>query len=167
MTASAPVLDPQFVTAFRAGTLTRDQADAVLPTDRAAALFLLLQLSAVVADRSPAPAGGPHTPSGSLPPYAKGAIAPRRKKRGARVGHPGSARPGPARIDRRETHQLPACPHCGGRLHRTGRTRTRVIEDIPDDLQPEAVEHTIHRDWCPGCHQQVEPRVPDALPQCT
>src|SRR4051794_17676245 len=149
MAASAPSLDPQFVAAFRAGTLTRDQADAVLPTDRAAALFLLLRLSAAVADRSPAPAGGPHTPPGSLPPYAKPTAGNRRRKRGARDGHPGSARPRPPRLDRHETHQLPACPHCGGRLHRTGRTRTRIVEDIPDDLRPEAVEHTLHRDWCP------------------
>jgi transposase len=126
---------------------------------------LLLQLSATVG--ATAQVGGAHTPSGSLPPYAKPAAGSRKKKRGARDGHPGSARPRPARIDRREAHQLPACPHCGGRLRRTGQTRTRVIEDIPDDLKPEAVEHTIHRDWCPGCQKQVEPKVPDALPQCT
>src|SRR5262245_57006054 len=166
MTASAPSLDPQFVAAFRAGTLTRDQADAVLPADRAAVLFLLLQLSTAVADRSPAPAGGAHTPSGVVPPYAKDHTGRRRKKRGARDGHPGSARPRPARIDRRQTHQLPACPRCGGRLQRTGQTRTRIVEDIPDDLKAEAVEHTIHRDWCPGCRTQVEPKLPDALPQC-
>lgn len=59
-----------------------------------------------------------------------------------------------------------ACPHCGGRLARTGRTRTRVVEDIPD-LTPEVTEHTIHRDWCPCCKKQVEPKVPDALPNCT
>lgn len=28
-------------------------------------------------------------------------------------------------------------------------------------------EHTIHRDWCPCCKKQVEPKVPDALPNCT
>ena len=121
MTASAPSLDPQFVAAFRAGTLTPAQADAALPTDRAAALFLLLQLSSAVAARPPAPAGGPHTPPGSLPPYAKGAARPRRKRRGARAGHPGAARPRPARIDRHETHHLPACPDCGGPLRAPAR----------------------------------------------
>lgn len=167
MTASAPALDPQFMAAFRSGTLTPAQAEAAVPEDRAAVIFLLLHLSAAVADQAAAPAGGAHTPSGSLPPYAKAKAGNRRKKRGARDGHPGSARPQPARIDRREAHQLPACPHCGGRLHRTGQTRSRIVEDIPDDLQPEAVEHTLHRDWCPTCRKQVEPRLPDALPRCT
>jgi transposase len=167
MTALAPTLDPAFVAAFRAGTLTPAQAEATLPRDRAAVIFLLLQLSAAVAGGPGPPASGAHTPSGSLPPYAKPNARPRRKKRGGQTGHPGHARDHPARIDRREAHRLPACPDCGGPLQRTGRTRTRVIEDIPDDLKAEAVEHTIHRDWCPCCRKQVEPPVPDALPHCT
>jgi hypothetical protein len=166
MTATAPSLDPKFVAAFRAGTLTQAQADASLPRDRAAVIFLLLQLSAVVAGGS-GPANGAHTPSGSLPPYAKPKTGKRRKKPGGQNGHPGHSRPQPTCIDRTENHQLPVCPHCGGELQRTGQTRTRIIEDIPDDLKAETVEHTIHRDWCPGCQKQVEPKVLDALPQCT
>ena len=83
----APTLDPTFVAAFRSGTLTPDQADAVLPRDRAGVIFFLLQLSTTVG--SPAPAGGAHTPSGTVPPYAKPSATPRRKKRGAVTGHPG------------------------------------------------------------------------------
>jgi transposase len=166
MTATATPLDPTFVAAFRAGTLTAAQAEAALPEDRAAVVFLLLQLSATLVAPS-APASTANTPSGSLPPYAKPNAKPRRKKRGGQHGHPGRSRPRPARIDRRESHQLLACPDCGGPLRRTGRTRTRVIEDIPDDLKAQAVEHTIHRDFCPCCRKQVEPPVPDALPHCT
>lgn len=162
MPAVAPILDDAFVAAFRAGTLTAGRVEAALPRDRAAAIFFLLQLSAALGP--PAPAGGAHTPPGTVPPYAKPAATPRRKTRGAVPGHPGTARPRPEHIDRRETHQLPACPDCGGRLTRTGRTRTRLVEDIPDDLRPEVTEHTIHRDWCPCCKKQVEPPVPDALP---
>ena len=165
MTPAVPVLDPTFVAAFRSGTLTPAHADAALPQDRAAAIFFLLQLSLTLG--SPAPAGGAHTPSGAVPPYAKPSATPRRKKRGARPGHPGTARPRPERIDRRESHALPACPDCGGELARTGRTRTRLVEDIPADLRPEVVEHTLHRDWCPRCRTQVEPQVPDVLPHCT
>lgn len=165
MPAVAPTLDPTFVAAFRAGTLTPEHADAILPRDRAAAIFFLLQLSTTLG--TPAPAGGAHTPSGTVPPYAKPAAPPRRKTRGAVTGHPGAARPRPEQIDRHETHQLPACPTCGGTLTRTGRTRTRLVEDIPENLRPEVTEHTIHRDWCPCCKKQVEPQVPDALPACT
>jgi len=49
-------------------------------------------------------------------------------------------------------------------LKRTGDTRTRYTEDIPE-IQPEVTEHIIHRDWCPKCKKQVEPVVPDALPK--
>jgi hypothetical protein len=157
----APILDSTIIAAFRSGTLTPEQADSALPRDRAAAVFFLLQLSTALG--SPAPAGGAHTPSGTVPPYSKPSAPPRRKKRGAVPGHPGAVRPRPEQVDRHESHQLPACPTCGGELTRTGRTRTRLVEDIPDDLRPEVVEHTIHRDWCPCCRKQVEPQVRDAL----
>lgn len=167
MTAAVPSLDPQFLAAFRAGTLTHSQAQAAAPRDHAAVIFLLLQLSAAVAAGTTAPASGANTPSGSVPPYAKPKTNSRRKKRGGQNGHEGHSRERPTRIDRTETHQLPACPDCGGPLKRTGHSRTRIIEDIPEDLKAEAVEHTIHRDWCPCCRKQVEPKVPDALPNCT
>ena len=167
MTPATPSLDGAFVAAFRSGTLTAAQVEAALPRDRPAVIFLLLQLSAAVADKADSPASTAHQPSGSIPPYSKPPASTRRKKRGAQIGHPGAARPRPEQIDRHQIHRLPACPHCGGRLDRTGRTRTRVVEDIPDDLTPEVTEHTIHRDWCPCCKKQVEPKVPDALPNCT
>jgi transposase len=165
MTPVPLTLAPSLVTAFRSGTLTAAQLEAALPTDRAAIIFLMLQLSAAIA--GPAPASGAHQPSGSIPPYAKPSAPSRRKKRGAQLGHTGAARPQPEQIDRRETHRLPACPACGGALTRTTRTRTRIVEDIPDDLKPVVTEHTIHRDWCPCCQKQVEPPIPDALPHCT
>ena len=164
MTPVAPILDPAFVVAFRAGTLTQSQLDAILPTDRVATIFLLLQLSVVLA--TPALASTAHQPSGSIPPYAKPQTTTRRKKRGAQNSHTGTSRPRPEHIDHHQTHQLPACPDCGGKLTRTGRTRTRIVEDIPDNLKAEVTEHTLCRDWCPCCKKQVEPKVPDALPNC-
>jgi len=106
----------------------------------------------------------PSTPSGQRAVYTK-PPAPRRKgKPGAKPGHPGHHRPKPTRIDRREDHRLDRCPSCGGALQRCGQTRRRIIEDLLQDLHAEAVEHTIHRDYCPACHQHVEPVAPDALP---
>jgi transposase len=158
MTVAA--LDPHFLQAFRTGTLTDAQAEAFAGHDPLHFKFLLLQLSAAVAP----PSTGPHAPSSSLPVYQKPNAPRRRRQRGAKPGHEGHARAKPARIDRRQDHQLPACPDCGGELKRTGRTRTRLIEDLPNDLHSEVTEHTIHRDWCPCCKKQVEPKVPDALP---
>jgi transposase len=156
------------VAAFHAGTLTREQVEAALPHDRSAAIFLLLTLSAAVAaGPTTPPATGPHTPSGSIPPYAKPAAKRRRKKRGGQPGHSGTSRPIPVVVDHQQTQQLAAGPCCGGQRVQTGRRRTRLIEDIPDHLKSEVTEHTIHRDWCPQCQKQVEPKVPDALPKCT
>ena len=109
----------------------------------------------------------PSTPSGMVPVYAKANTPKRRKKPGAKNGHPGSRRGRPARIDRREVHRLKQCPHCGGRVQRCHRRRTRIIEDIPEDIHPEVTEHTIHRDYCPHCKKDVEPVVAEAMPGAT
>jgi transposase len=101
-----------------------------------------------------------------IPVYEKPAVKPRKKQPGAKKGHPGSRRAAPERIDWEETHKLPCCPDCGGRLKRTGDTRTRYIEDIPQ-VEPEVTLHTIHSDWCPKCKKRVEPKVPDALSNST
>jgi transposase len=116
----------------------------------------------------------PSTPSGMIPVYTKPnvdggrtAAGRRHKKPGARHGHSGHRRPTPPRIDARQEHRLPVCPGCGGPLQRCNRTRTRLIEDLPENLQSQVTEHTIHRDYCPTCKKHVEPVVPDALPNAT
>ncbi len=107
------------------------------------------------------------TPSGQVPVYTKPAANKRRKRPGAKPGHPGTRRPRPTKIDARQDHRLPRCPHCDGTLQRSSRTRTRIIEDIPETIEPVVTEHTIHRDYCSRCKKHVEPVVPDALPKCT
>jgi transposase len=155
-------LAPEFLHAFRNGTLTDAQAQAFAQQDPLTIKFQLLALAAAIAAKR-----SPHAPSSTLAPFEKPTPKKRRGKPGAKPGHEGHSRPRPDRIDRRVEHQLPHCPECGGKLVRTKRTRTRIIEDIPADLKAEATEHTIHRDWCPCCQKQVEPKVPDALPACT
>ena len=155
-------LDPSFVQAFRTGTLTEEQADAFAARDPLVIRLQLLALSAAVAHKT-----SPHAPPSTRAPFEKPTPTKRRKKPGAKPGHDGHCRPRPERIDHRVEHQLPKCPTCGGELRRTGRTRTRIVEDIPANLRAEATEHTIHRDWCPCCYKQVEPNVPDAMPACT
>ncbi len=109
----------------------------------------------------------PSTPSGMVPVYAKPNKSKRRKKPGAKPGHEGVRRERPTKIDERKSHRLEHCPHCEGPLQRCNRTRTRVIEDIPEVIDPVVTEHTIHRDYCPKCRKHVEPVVPDAMPKAT
>ena len=108
----------------------------------------------------------PSTPSGMQPIYTKpNKSKGRRNKPGARDGHPGTRRKKPVKIDERKTHRLACCPHCQGELQRCQRSRTRIIEDIPEVIEPVVTEHTIYRDYCPNCKKHVEPVVPDAMPK--
>ena len=162
-TDSIPAVDPAFAQAFRQAKLTREQAKAFAAQDPAVIEFQLLELASLMAAKK-----SPHAPSGSLPPYEKSLPkGKRRKKPGAREGHEGHSRDKPEHIDRRVEHTLPQCPDCHGELTRTGRKRTRIVEDIPVGLKSEVTEHTIHRDWCPRCKKQVEPKVSEAMPACT
>jgi transposase len=152
--------------------LSREQAEA-LPRlgAEAVTLFALAMalhvnaLQAAAAAATPAPS----TPSGMIPVYQKPPSDRRRRRTrpGAKPGHAGARRKTPAIIDAREEHRLDACPCCGGELQRCNRTRTRVIEDIPEQIQPIATEHTVHRDYCKRCKKHVEPVVPDAMPNAT
>ena len=109
----------------------------------------------------------PSTLSGMVPLYTKPNTPKRRKKPGAKSGHQGVRRERPVRIDQHKTHRLTCCPHCRGKLQRCERSRTRIIEDLPEEIEPVVTEHTIHRDYCPHCQKHVEPVVPDAMPKAT
>jgi len=134
-----------------------------------AVLVFMLAARDRIAELSRA-APGPHTPSGAIPPYAKGDTKKtRRGVPGARDGHAGHCRPAPTRIDRREeVAELAVCPECRGPvLAARRRRRTRIVEDLPPDLTTEAVEYHIPRHWCPCCKKHVEPGVSAALPHAT
>ncbi len=152
------------------GELTEAQARRLYRFGPEAVTLALLAASRRIAElqgASQAQPTSPSTPSGMVPIYTKPNTPKRRKKAGAREGHPGHRRNRPTRIDQRKTHRLKRCPGCGGTLQRCARTRTRIIEDIPEEIQPVVTEHTIHRDYCPKCKKHVEPVVPDALSHAT
>lgn len=153
------------VAALRRATLTEEQARALYQQGEEAVVFALLELTKQLAEAR-SPSVMPSTPSGMVPVYQKPAKNKRGKKPGAKKGHAGSRRQVPERIDRQVEHRAKCCPDCGGRLQHCQETRVRYTEDIPN-IQPEATEHTIHRDWCPKCRKKVEPPVVDALPGST
>jgi transposase len=145
--------------------LTREEAEAIYAQGREAVIFVLMQLAARLAESSPPEnSTGPSTPSGMVPVYEKPTVRRRRKKPGAKPGHPGARRQAPSQITRREEHPpLQSCPECGSTLGEVAERRFRLIEDIPDS-QPEVTEHSIPRHWCARCRKFVEPPIPDAMP---
>ncbi|MFH1748255.1 MAG: IS66 family transposase [Planctomycetota bacterium] len=163
----------KLVAALRSGSCDEAAARQLYTLGPDAVTLALLAAARRIAELQAQTAGGvsPATPSGMVPVYVKpnaNAMPGRRGKRpGARHGHPGTRRPTPTRIDERGAHRLKVCPCCGGPLQRCRRTRTRLIEDLPENLQSVVTEHTLHRDYCPKCKKHVEPVVPDALPNAT
>ena len=121
-------------------------------------IFVMMQLAALALKTHEVNGVHPSEPSGSIALFHKEPRKKRRKKPGAKPGHPGSRRPPPENITHRVTHVAKCCPDCGGKLNkRRSTTRKRYTEDIPDDIQPEVTEHTIQaqsagaasaRAWC-------------------
>jgi transposase len=164
------------VAALKSGTFDEAAAQQLYELGPHAVILALLAAARRISElQAQTNAGvGLSTPSGMRPIYTKPNVAAgltaagqRRKHPGAQDGHPGHHRPAPTRIDERREHRLPVCPCCGGPLQRCQRSRTRIIEDLPENLQSQVTEHTIHRDYCPACKKHVEPVVPDALPNAT
>ena len=165
MSGATTSIDHEVLEAIRGGSLTEPQARAFADRPPEVIIFTLLALAQQVG----AVTSQAHMPPATIPPYLKPpAHRPgKAQPRGAQPGHVGSSRRRPERIDQRQTHQLPRCPDCQGKLVRTGDTRTRLSEDLPPDLKAQVIQHTLHRDWCPKCQKRVEPRLPDVLPHCT
>jgi len=160
----------QLLTAALDGTLSDPQAEELAQADpdflKLAWLAAAKRIAELQGRLSGPPKVDPATPSGQRPVYAKPRAPKRKRKRkpGAKKGHPGARRPTPKRIDQRQEHRLDRCPDCGGELQRCKRKRTRTVEDILEDLRTVVTEHTVHRDYCPACRKHHEPTVPDALP---
>lgn len=166
-TPQTRVIDALFVDRFLRGEVDEAESLRLVTGDPEVAAFTLLAIQQRLAVGSQAQ--GPHTPSGAVPPYEKSTPRPKKsqRKRGGQQGHPGRRRETPLVPDRVREQQLEACPDCGGQLKRTGETRERFSEDIPEDLKPVITKDVIHRDWCPACRKRVEPKPPDLLPRAT
>jgi transposase len=144
--------------------LSAEEARAIYEQGPEAVVFALLQMAKLLAEQQRKPGDFPSTPSAMRPIYLKEPTPQRRKKLGARNGHKGSRRPRPPVIHQRVVLRLQRCPVCQSRVTPCQQTRTRIVEDIPENISPVVTQYTIHRDWCPQCRQRIEPKVPDALP---
>lgn len=147
---------------IRSGPLDEQQARAIYAQGREAVIFALLQLSAEIRGAGKASIS---TPSGMIAPYEKPPAKKGRKKPGRKDGHEGTRRKLPLKIDKYTKHSLNKCPHCDTRLGKPSEYRKRIIEDIPENIDPVVTEHEIPRTYCPTCKKIVEPPVGDALPK--
>ena len=166
-TRQQPDLDTLLAALFL-GELTETQAMQLAALGPEAVRLALLAANNRIAQLQQPAISSPSTPSGQVPVYEKPTTDKRRRKKpGAKDGHKGSRRKTPQKIDARIEHRLDVCPCCGGELQRCKRQRTRIIEDIPQEITPVVTEHTIHRDYCPSCKKHVEPVVTQAMPNAT
>jgi transposase len=145
-------------------TLTAEEAQAIYEQGPEAVVFALLQMAKLLAEKQRKPEDSPSTPSGMKPVYKKEPAKQRRKKPGRKKGHKGSRRSPPPVIHDRVVLRLERCPTCQSPVTPCQETRTRIVEDIPEKINPVVTQYTIHRDWCPQCRKKVEKKVTEALP---
>jgi hypothetical protein len=144
--------------------MTRDEAISLLEMPREQAIEAILKLAEKaekydLATYDP----GPTAPSAMIPPYLKPTCDISQKKPGRPVGHPGSCRTQPSKIDETIPHELCQCPVCGTPVNKSVRVHRRVIEDIPP-IEPRVTEHIVNGYWCSKCKKIVTAKVTQALP---
>ena len=144
--------------------LTAEEAQAIYEQGAEAVVFALLRMAKLLAEQRRKPGDSPSTPSGMQPVYQKEPAPRRCKKPGAKNGHQGHRRPAPPVIHQQVILRLEGCPVCQSKVTPSPETRTRIVEDIPENINPVVTQYTIHRGWCPQCHTRVEAKVADALP---
>lgn len=88
------------------------------------------------------------------------------KKRGRPVGHKGSGRSRPEKVDYSEFVPVGEhCPDCQTAFSGQGVERERTVEDI-EPVRPTIVtRYVIERRWCPECQAYKENPVTTALPR--
>jgi transposase len=88
------------------------------------------------------------------------------KKRGRQVGHEGSGRKRPEKVDFSEFVPVGKhCPDCQTTFSGKGVERERIVEDI-EPVRPTIVtRYVIERCWCPKCKAYKESPVAAALPR--
>ena len=71
----------------------------------------------------------------------------------------------PTKITEHKELLLSSCPDCGTDVGSPVSSRTRIIEDIVFQPEPNVTAWTIHRHWCAACGKQVAGSIPGILPK--
>lgn len=108
---------------------------------------------------------GSSTPSSRVPVKANTA-GEEKKRRGAKVGHPGSGRK-VFEADQAdqilEMDSLRICPECGGRLENKGLQDRMVVESRP--VKARRLLFRLPKGYCCDCRRSFQPRPPSVLPK--
>ena len=105
-----------------------------------------------------------NTPSGMTPSYLKEETNNRHKKSGQKEGHEGISREAPEKIDRTEELTLEKSPCCNSKVRKINAKLKRRIVIVINKPEIEHVEYLKHRYICGKCGKEVQPEVPNALP---
>ncbi len=84
------------------------------------------------------------------------------KKRGPPVGHKGTSRKKPDRIDRTIVLKFDACPYCNGEISDLEQFHERYMEDIVP-LFLFVTRYIIKHAYCKHCGKIVYPEVPEVI----
>lgn len=87
------------------------------------------------------------------------------KKLGPPVGHKGTSRKKPEKVDRTVVLKLDACPYCDGEISELEQTRERYTEDIVP-LTLFVTRYVIKQGYCKKCGKIVYPEVPEVIDNC-
>ena len=87
------------------------------------------------------------------------------KKLGPPVGHKGTSRKKPEKVDRTVVLKLDACPYCDGEISELEQTRERYTEDIVP-LTLFVTRYIIKQGYCRKCGKIVYPEVPEVIDNC-
>jgi DNA-directed RNA polymerase subunit N (RpoN/RPB10) len=149
---------------FIKANLTRVEAERLYDLGREATIWVILEITSRWGRSQDSDAMSEiSTPSGQIPVYKKPNIDNRRRKKpGAKFGHPGTRREIPPTIDEEKVHSLDECPSCGEALGAAFEQRERIVEDIPE-VKPIITKHIIKRYRCKSCGRTHEAIVAEAL----
>lgn len=105
-----------------------------------------------------------NTPSGMTPTHLKEETDVKHKKSGQKEGHKGISRETPEKIDRTEELTLEKSPCCNAKVKKINAKPKRRIVIVINKPEIENVEYLKHRYICRKCRKEVQPEVPNALP---
>lgn len=86
---------------------------------------------------------------------AKEKPAGEKRKCGGQLGHTGTSRIKPTRIDQEKEVYLRACPHCQHHLKKSNTFYERIVEDIELYKKTIITQYRIQRQWCSHCQKEV------------